>query len=100
MNDRSGVLSRGLVRWNSAPGCSLRSKKKRRGPARTSPLIHREITMTADPEGLVVLAEVKTGFEAEAIAHALDAQGIRATVADAVTTELFSGAIGSAKVMV
>jgi hypothetical protein len=56
--------------------------------------------MTADPEGLVVLTEAKTGFEAETIAHSLEAQGVRATVADAMTTELFSGAIGSAKVMV
>lgn len=55
--------------------------------------------MTNDPEGLVVLTEAKTGFEAETIARSLEAQGIRATVADELTSNAFGGVIRP-KVMV
>jgi hypothetical protein len=55
--------------------------------------------MTADPEGLVVLIEPKTSFEGETIAGALMGQGIRATVADELSSNVFGGVIGP-KVMV
>src|SRR5690349_5181375 len=56
--------------------------------------------MSRESEPTAMLVQTGSPFEAETVAAALRDRGIDARVADAATTGVFGGAIGTAKVMV